>query len=87
VEETSHINEEKFKPRETTCCVCGHSLTDHVDAGTVWRCHCLGPDGYQCECALRKDRYPGGVDGYPLEKRAKQFVQEIQDEHEPIMLD
>jgi hypothetical protein len=70
-----------------TCCVCGHSLADHVDEGAVWRCHCLGPDGYQCECTLRKERYPRSIEGYSLEKRVKQFVADLQNEREHAMLD
>lgn len=48
-------------PREI-CCVCGHPLEAHVEeTREVWfgpaikswhRCHCMGPDGFQCECRL-----------------------------------
>jgi len=52
------------------CCVCGHRLDEHVDEGDAWRCHSLGPDAYQCECALRQVKAGDeGLGYYDLGKR------------------
>jgi hypothetical protein len=59
------------------CCVCHHDLGDHIDEGNIWRCHSLGADGYQCECALRKDRTEKNISFYDLARRAKEQVDEV----------
>jgi hypothetical protein len=59
------------------CCVCGHPLKDHVDEGDGWRCHCLGPDTYQCECWLRRDRAEGDIKYYDLDRRAVEALDEL----------
>ncbi len=61
---------------EGICTVCGHKLTTHIDEGGVWRCHSLGQDFYQCECALRKDRAEGNIFYYDLKKRIKEQIEE-----------
>ncbi len=65
---------------EEVCCVCGHPLAMHIDEGDGWRCHCLGPDGYQCECFLRKNRADGDISYYSLKKRIEQFKREFKEE-------
>lgn len=67
---------------ESICCVCGHKLANHLDEGRVWRCHSLGQDAYQCECALRKGRFHFGedtIDFYDLQKRIDKKCQEIKE--------
>lgn len=68
---------------DEVCCVCGHSLRSHVDEDSVWRCHSLGQDFYQCECALRKDRAvlmrpEDPVSYYDLKRRIKKQVEEAE---------
>jgi len=63
---------------EPVCCVCGHYLANHFDEGNVWRCHSLGQDAYQCECALRKDE-PDTIEHYDLQKRINKKVKEIEE--------
>lgn len=62
------------------CCVCGHNLGNHLDEGDVWRCHNLGQDWYQCECALRKGRVIEKsldiIEQYDLKKRMLQYIDE-----------
>ena len=59
---------------KNTCCCCGHSLENHVDEGRQWRCHCLGPDFYQCECRLRK--HEDGLVEYDLNSRIANMKKE-----------
>lgn len=59
------------------CCVCGHKLSSHIDEDNGWRCHSLGPDAYQCECFLRKDRAgKEGINYYDLKIRTAKMVEE-----------
>jgi len=58
------------------CCVCGHNLNSHVSEKTVWRCHALGKDCFQCECALRKDRAENKINYYDLKEREKEWRKE-----------
>lgn len=67
---------EKENEGEDICCVCGHKLSAHIDEGDGWRCHALGPDAYQCECFLRKDRVEGNITEYSLEQRTAQHKKE-----------
>jgi len=53
------------------CCVCHHDLGHHIDEKDIWRCHSLGVDGWQCECALRKDRAENNISYYDLENKCK----------------
>jgi hypothetical protein len=68
---------------EKICCVCGHKLDNHIDEGEVWRCHSLGQDAYQCECALRKGRTledePDAIEQYDLQKRIDEKIQELKE--------
>mgnify|MGYP000271124366 CR=1 FL=1 len=69
-----------MEKEEYTCVVCGHPLSAHIDEGEYWRCHCLGPDLYQCECHLPKER--AGEEGilyYALELRIKKKIEEIKE--------
>ena len=66
-----------MKDDELVCCVCLHRLSDHVDEGGVWRCHSLGYDTYQCECALRKDRVDGDITEYDLATRCRSTVADL----------
>ncbi len=59
------------------CCVCLHDLGEHIDEGNIWRCHSLGIDGYQCECALRKDRRENNISFYDLARRTKEQMDEL----------
>ncbi|KXB00181.1 hypothetical protein AKJ41_04300 [candidate division MSBL1 archaeon SCGC-AAA259O05] len=59
-------------------CVCGHELSVHIDEGDGWRCHLLGPGGFQCECYLRKDRADGDIEFYSLERRKERFLEELE---------
>jgi len=81
--------EEADKIPDGICIVCGHSLSNHIDERDVWRCHSLGQDFYQCECALRKDRSASwegrllsvhigepDISYYDLKKRIKKQSQE-----------
>jgi len=61
-----------------TCCVCGHSLLDHIDEDYGWRCHRLGKDGYQCECYLRKVRGEGDKKFYSLSRRVAEMKKELE---------
>jgi len=59
---------------EKMCCICGHALLTHFEelptlSKIGWRCHCLGLDGYQCECFLRKDSVASKVDYYDFKRR------------------
>ncbi len=65
---------------ENICCVCTHNFDIHIDEGDIWRCHALGPDGYQCECALRKNRADNDISYYDLAKRAKRQLEELLEE-------
>ena len=65
------------------CCVCHHDLDVHIDEKDVWRCHSLGADGYQCECALRKNRTDDNISDdnisyYDLAKRSKKQLEELE---------
>jgi hypothetical protein len=62
---------------EETCCCCGHKLGQHIPETEGFRCHCLGSDGYQCECFLRYGRYAEGLAGYDLKKRIQKFIEEL----------
>ncbi|KXA98626.1 hypothetical protein AKJ39_01370 [candidate division MSBL1 archaeon SCGC-AAA259J03] len=62
----------------TKCCVCGHELNAHIDESDGWRCHLLGPDGFQCECYLRKDRVDGDIEFYSVEGRKERFLEELE---------
>lgn len=66
-------------PEEARCCACGHSLDSHIEEKAGWRCHSLGPDGYQCECFLRKGRYEEGLEGYNLARRVEQHKKELEE--------
>ena len=59
------------------CCVCNHRLGEHIDEGDIWRCHSLGSDWFQCECALRKDRTDNNISYYDLARRAKEQLDEL----------
>jgi len=61
------------------CCVCGHGLPAHIDEGCGWRCHSLGPDGFQCECYLRKIRGEGGKNFYSLARRVAEMKKELEE--------
>jgi len=64
-----------------TCCVCGHALSSHIDEGELWRCHSLGPDTYQCECILRKNKAGDeGIAYYDLGLREEEAIAELRDE-------
>lgn len=77
----------KSEVEEDVCCVCGHPLWMHIDERNGWRCHALGPDGYQCECFLRKDKAKGDISYYSLEKRVKEFKRELKKEIELLLKD
>ncbi len=70
----------KERTDDDVCCVCGHPLSVHIDEGNGWRCHFLGPDGYQCECFLRKKRTHNDISYYSLRKRIEQFKKELEEE-------
>jgi len=53
------------------CCVCGHTLSSHIDEGDGWRCHSIARDGLQCECWLRKDKADNDISYYNLLKRLR----------------
>jgi len=63
--------------KEKVCCVCHHKLSCHINEKDVWRCHCLGSDCMQCECALRKNRADSKIKFYDLNKRCKEMVKEL----------
>lgn len=65
------------------CCVCHHELGLHIDEKDVWRCHSLGADGFQCECALRKNRAEN-ISYYDLSKRA---IQQLEDFDKDFLLE
>lgn len=60
------------------CCVCGHGLSSHIDEDYGWRCHSLGPDGFQCECYLRKVRGEGDKKFYSLARRTAEMKKELE---------
>ena len=62
---------------KNVCCVCHHDLRLHIDEKDVWRCHLLGSDGWQCECALRKDRAENNILYYELARRAKEQMETL----------
>lgn len=62
------------------CCVCHHHLDIHIDEEDIWRCHALGTDGSQCECALRKNRADGDISYYDLAKRSRQRLEDLEKE-------
>ncbi len=66
-----------IKKGNNICCVCNHDLDYHIDEKDIWRCHSLGPDGWQCECILRKDRAENNISYYDLAKRIKKQIEEI----------
>jgi len=68
------------------CCVCGHNLNSHVSEKTVWRCHALGKDCFQCECALRKDRAENKINYYDLKEREKEWRKEQAKKREGLCL-
>jgi len=61
------------------CCVCLHELSYHFDEESGWRCHCLGKDGYQCECWLRKERFES-IEGYEINRRIQEMKEELKKE-------
>lgn len=71
------MNQYNSDELEGICCVCGHRLSNHLDEGNGWRCHSLGPDYYQCECWLRRDRTDNeGIEYYDYIKRKFQYLKE-----------
>jgi len=62
---------------EGVCSVCFHLLVAHVDEKDWWRCHCLGGDGYQCECRLVKDEIADNREFYDYKKRMLEFLKEL----------
>lgn len=69
------------------CCVCGHDLCMHIPESMEmgpylqgwWRCHCLGGDGYQCECRLlhwADHHEESKLSDYDLDKRAEELIKE-----------
>ena len=79
-----HLKEEINKIPEGICCVCGHKLDSHIDEKKVWRCHSLGQDFYQCECALRKGRNffdnHDLITVYDLKRRLLRQLEELKNE-------
>lgn len=72
------IDEAILPVKKDTCCVCNHSLDNHIDEGDGWRCHSLGQSGMQCECYLRKDRTQSeGKKYYDLYRRLKEYFKEV----------
>jgi len=65
----------------STCIVCGHKLSGHIDEGDQWRCHSImTPDLNQCECRLRKVACCGeGIDWFNREKRVEVAIKEMKD--------
>lgn len=59
------------------CCVCGHLLGSHIDEDSSWRCHSIGRDGLQCECALQKSEIKNNIKFYDLMIRIKKQRQNI----------
>jgi hypothetical protein len=62
---------------ENVCCICRHNFDVHIDEEDIWRCHALGVDWYQCECALRKNRADNDISFYDLAKRCKKQLEEL----------
>jgi hypothetical protein len=75
---------------EEICCVCGHPLKWHIEEtregwfGSAidawWRCHCLAPDAWQCECRLikwhKQESYTESkLDDYDVDKRAQELIE------------
>lgn len=69
---------EKEEIEENICCLCRHEFRFHVDEGNGWRCHCLGYDGFQCECWLRKDHGDGDIKFYDLKSRIEEHIKELE---------
>ena len=67
-----------MKPK--ICCVCGHALHNHIPEGSIWRCHQLGKDCFQCECVLRKDRAENDISYYQLDKRISEYNKQLKKE-------
>lgn len=63
---------------ENICCVCHHNLDVHIYEVDIWRCHTLGVDGFQCECALRKKRADNNISYYDLARRSKEHLEELE---------
>jgi len=68
--------EETVKTKEDICCVCGHSLSSHIDEGEYWRCHAIGSDGSQCECRLLKS-VSDDIQFWNLRKRVEENLKEL----------
>lgn len=83
----ANIEFQTLAVEEDICCVCGHPLSMHIDEGDGWRCHALGPDGYQCECFLRKGKAKGDISYYSLERRVEEFKKELKKEMELLLRD
>ncbi|MFX1237438.1 MAG: hypothetical protein ACFFAS_15550 [Promethearchaeota archaeon] len=60
-----------------TCCECGHELSLRFDESKGWRCHRLGPDGFQCECWLSKAKAEGSISYYSLTLRIKDSIDDL----------
>lgn len=75
--ELAELLEGYYRNHDGLCCVCFHDLDTHIDEGDVWRCHCLGTDANQCECALRKDRAERTIRYYDLGIRDKERADEL----------
>jgi len=68
------------KSRDKLVCVsCGHVLGMHIDEGDGWRCHSLGPDFYQCECYLRKNRAEGDISYYDIKERVRKMKESLEE--------
>lgn len=66
------------KKYKGTCVVCGHKLNSHIDENEIWRCHSLGVDGFQCECALRKSRtIDNKIEYFDTYMRFEQMLNEL----------
>jgi len=66
---------------EDICCVCGHSLSTHIDEKEWWRCHSLGADAYQCECRLVKLSDDSKLIDYDLKHRVDDHLKEFREGH------
>jgi hypothetical protein len=78
-EELAKHFKEMIEKGRGKCCVCHHDLDIHIDEEDVWRCHSLGADGYQCECALRKNRAEADISYYDLSKRAEENFEDLKE--------
>lgn len=76
------------RPESGTCCVCGHELRHHKEesylhpklSGPIpipgWRCHALGPSGFQCECWLRLQKARPNLEYYDVARKSQKFLRE-----------